>query len=788
MFGFKIMNRIGAAALDRLGDLNPQLLRELRGRLKWSPVLVAIGLSVLLQLGLLLSFSSQLPGKVTIDTLRLATYPQITWSPLSSFAPRFQEEVLPLDTPDRNTLASSLFIKQLTAEEPVRGDKTLGMEALKQLQAGDRLVAIAGKPLAFYEGNLSTTPPDSLTQEQMTQEQIFAKRKLANEIISRVGIYPESYQIQQYLGTTVTLTFSRPDRGEFTVTLPRVAVPNIESLPLQGRYCRINFVKTPLITLSSFCETTPDKQYYRVDWQPWCQDIFTVLTWIITFSAMVGGTFLLADNIAQEKHQGTFNFLRLSPRSAFTLLIGKLIGVPILLYLAIVVLLPLYGSAGIIAGYSPVRLAALSMTLISQTLIFYLLALLVSICITQALASALLPWLLAAGVGLFQWIMHNVHLDIDFPRTYDGLSPTVLLSFFSPKVSFTSFGPLHPRAIVEVSRFGDPNYLTNIALGVFRVNFIEYTIANLIHAVSWCALLSHALQRRFNNPGMTLLDRRYSYLLTFAGATVTLSMTNLVIYSSNAQTNILILTLMGLVYFGVLAIALTPDRQAMQDWARFRHAQAASSQRLPLWKDLLVGDRSSPIVAIVFNLLIVAPLLLGWFVIQNQAELSSGTGPLKLYAAYSAVLLFITFMLFPILFIHIQMLRQGQQKAAGSGTAGRIAQLSLLYAGLALMSWLVLYARKAEPTFVLGMPFELARLVVPLALLSGAIVVLAFIHVRQFVALGQSETQMLQRRSQPALKRRKTLVGLNGITTKSDWQALGSDARLRKVIFANDWP
>jgi hypothetical protein len=80
MLGFQLLQTLGAQGVDRLGDWNPQLLRELKGRLKRFPVLAAIGISLVVQGMLMLSLASMLPGRVMAeDLVRRSTYPQIQW-------------------------------------------------------------------------------------------------------------------------------------------------------------------------------------------------------------------------------------------------------------------------------------------------------------------------------------------------------------------------------------------------------------------------------------------------------------------------------------------------------------------------------------------------------------------------------------------------------------------------------------------------------------------------------------------------------------------------------------
>ncbi|RQH23304.1 hypothetical protein D5R40_27115 [Okeania hirsuta] len=51
---------------------------------------------------------------------------------------------------------------------------------------------------------------------------------------------------------------------------------------------------------------------------------------------LIGGVYMLVADLAKEKRLGTLNFIRLSPQSIQKILLGKLLGVPILIYLALV--------------------------------------------------------------------------------------------------------------------------------------------------------------------------------------------------------------------------------------------------------------------------------------------------------------------------------------------------------------------------------------------------------------------------------------------------------------------
>ncbi|WP_426549040.1 hypothetical protein [Dapis sp. BLCC M126] len=109
------------------------------------------------------------------------------------------------------------------------------------------------------------------------------------------------------------------------------------------------------------------------------------LNWIFLAVMLIGGVYMLVEDIAEEKRLGTLNFIRLSPQSSQKILLGKLLGVPILIYLAVAISLPLYLWATISSGLSLSGFLRVSVVLITFCCFFYNLSLLVAFLgVTQA--------------------------------------------------------------------------------------------------------------------------------------------------------------------------------------------------------------------------------------------------------------------------------------------------------------------------------------------------------------------------------------------------------------------
>ena len=91
-----------------------------------------------------------------------------------------------------------------------------------------------------------------------------------------------------------------------------------------------------------------------MDWPRWWRDIFNGQNTSILFLIYLPAVYFLIADINQEIQRGTINFLRLSPRSSQTTLLGKLLGVPSLTYLALILVIPLHFLCGTMAGISPI--------------------------------------------------------------------------------------------------------------------------------------------------------------------------------------------------------------------------------------------------------------------------------------------------------------------------------------------------------------------------------------------------------------------------------------------------
>jgi hypothetical protein len=132
-----------------------------------------------------------------------------------------------------------------------------------------------------------------------------------------------------------------------------------------------------------------------IDWQLWWRDhweyMFLSFSVVFVFTLLVAGTYLLINDLAKEETRGTLNFIRLSPQSETSILTGKLLGVPSLIYLVILVAVPLHLLAGHSAQIASSYILSYYAILAASCIFFYSAALLFGL--ISRLFSGFQPWL-----------------------------------------------------------------------------------------------------------------------------------------------------------------------------------------------------------------------------------------------------------------------------------------------------------------------------------------------------------------------------------------------------------
>ncbi|NET38004.1 MAG: hypothetical protein F6K19_39410 [Cyanothece sp. SIO1E1] len=421
-------------------------------------------------------------------------------------------------------------------------------------------------------------------------------------------------------------------------------------------------------------------------------DIFTTLTLLLPFVLMVGGAYMLASDLAQEQKQGTLNFIRLCPQSSQSILMGKILGVPIQLYLGIAAAIPLHIVAALITDISLKIIIGGYLILAISACFFYSAALLyIFVGGRQGWLAAVFAAIL--HLSLSQLLVHSWLLG--FIDREDGIS-------------------------------------------------IAFIVLNLLVGTYW---FWQGSNRRFRNPNATVLSKRQSYWLvtcvevlllgTLGLATATSS------FSSGSDRLILLRSILSVnfIFFLVLLAILMPQHQALLDWARYRRNRAATAKTFwqrSLIQDLIWAEKSPAMGAIALNLAIVFGFTALWIVswpgigIKAQAclELALQLGAILICAAIA----------------HLMMLMKTQKRALWAAVS--VGTVVLLPPAILLT---LSFAPAQTPVFWLFSTFawlavEHASTAIALQVVLGQgllLVILNLLLAKQLRKLGESASKPL---------------------------------------------
>ncbi len=322
------------------------------------------------------------------------------------------------------------------------------------------------------------------------------------------------------------------------------------------------------------------------DWSHWWTDILIPMSWALPLLLLTGGVYLLAADLRKEIRQGTFNFLRLSPQSAAEIWLGKLLGVPVIIYVAVASALPLQFTAAVGSGFGVANVAIYYLLMVSIAGVFYTSALLVT------LALPVMPIVITGASLLFS---------------------QAVLGLTNALIGLALGAEAWPSRLSQVAWFYLP-----IAQNLF--SFYLFGIGNCLMAIYW---LWQSISRRYLDPNCTVLTKKSSYQLNFCWQAwlVGFGLPIFTSIRSSEDSDITLMgTFLGFVLFAhvcaglVAIIALTPFRQPVQDWSRYRRASTRKqSWQSNLWQDLLWDDRSPALLAIAVNLSIGLVIWLPWY-------------------------------------------------------------------------------------------------------------------------------------------------------------------------------
>jgi hypothetical protein len=374
-----------------------------------------------------------------------------------------------------------------------------------------------------------------------------------------------------------------------------------------------------LLMYLSFVQRAQWTRDHLIDWG----GLWTAMIWLMTYGLIAIGSYFLINDITQEDRLGTLNFIRLSPRPGQEILWGKLLGVPILCYLAVAVAIPLHGIAAMLGGVGLVYFLSFYLMLLAGAIFFFSAALLIGFLTSsrrvvagQQSAAALaftIPLVLSGIPAYLNWNFQTVWRDAPGSN-----------SSWRPEIQWV--------------------YLP-LSSNLWLAHFFTLVVFGIGTAFLWRMLL-----RRFLTPRSTAMSKRMSYALVAFLEVVVLGFA---LHSRVTPAGRLYINFPGLYIFNFLLFLglifiLCPLRQELLDWLRFRYSvhgesTLSSPQRfswLGALRDLVWVDSSPGVVAIALNLLIVNALVLPcWMLLTDLGIMFPMQSLLTLASVSMAVLI-----------------------------------------------------------------------------------------------------------------------------------------------------
>ncbi|WP_413176179.1 ABC transporter permease [Anabaena azotica] len=372
-------------------------------------------------------------------------------------------------------------------------------------------------------------------------------------------------------------------------------IPNLQT--------EIAEVNSKLSTLQNYFNNNfcpPD----QINWQMWWRDhweyYFLTFSVIFIFTLLIAGTYLLINDLAKEEHRGTLNFIRLSPQSETSILTGKILGVPSLIYLFVITAIPLHFWAGRSANIASSYILSYYAILAASCGFFYSAALLFGL--VSRWFSSFQPWLGSGGLLVFL-LMTMIMASSSYNSVVNN--PLTWFRFFSPW-DITNY--LFPNLfrVYQGTRLDDIQFFY-LPIGKSFLSLVGFHLINY----GICTYgIWQAMKRCFSNPHATILSKGQSYLFIAFTQFMFLGLTMQTINKNQYLDMRYLIAFVNLALILSLTILLSPPRSIIQDWARYRHQNQKNES---IWHDLIFGEKSPAILAIFINLVIAyIPLLISF--------------------------------------------------------------------------------------------------------------------------------------------------------------------------------
>jgi len=338
----------------------------------------------------------------------------------------------------------------------------------------------------------------------------------------------------------------------------------------------------------------PDAINTSLWWRDYWTETFMMLSVFGFFALIVIGSYMLINDLATEQQRGTLNFIRLSPQTYKSVFVGKILGVPSLLYVVVALFIPYHIGSGISAGIPILEIFSFYAVVVASCAFFYSLSLLFGL--ITAGQNGFQAWLGSGSIFIFLMLANSKPIYQDGSDWLNLFCPSFFLRYliYSTGSSYLHF-PFNQESI-QVFKW------LELPLGTSGMLILLFSLFNFC---LWTFGIWQGLKRCFYNPDATLFSKQQSYWIT--GCLTVMNLGFLIQdFELKTQSSIIVAFVFNFLLFFVLIAALSPQRQTLQDWARYRRERV--NGKTNLLSDLIQRERSPAVVAIGLNLVIVMTL------------------------------------------------------------------------------------------------------------------------------------------------------------------------------------
>ncbi len=332
-------------------------------------------------------------------------------------------------------------------------------------------------------------------------------------------------------------------------------------------------------------------------WQTWWLEQFRIITWTEPFILFLTGVYSLVADLSLEDFKGTLNFIRISPRSSISILMGKIMGVPLLAYICIGLSIPYHLMTAIGAGVPIAFLLSFYVLMLGTAFLLFSASLLLALLSGW---QAKFGGQVSAGALLFSFV------------TFIWFAPAFM--WWNIFTTWSSFGNILVGG--RLNPIQTEWWYLSITSNIWTSHI--FTIVNL---VILSLAIWRVLERRFHNPNATLISKGQSYVLTtylqilMLGFCMQTGFANKGSYGDFDFMLLLFIYISNCFLFLAAIAALTPPRQALLDWVRFgalSTTEEHSSGFGYILRDLIWSDKSPAPIAIALNLVFTQVPILIW--------------------------------------------------------------------------------------------------------------------------------------------------------------------------------